>query len=167
MPQPMHKAITTLVAVVYLALIMNGYIDHPDQIPGEVDEWDLQCLAGAMMIENGYNTEECVFLTGAVVLNRLYSDNWKGDTIEEIILAKGQYAQVTRNGFRTKEATNRVKAIAKYLLLYYEPGFQVPEDVVYQSQRVLGHGKYIDGKLVHEYRRIPVPGQKDEIFCYE
>ena len=161
------KAITRMFAVVYLALIMNGTITSPDQISGEVDSTDLQYLAGAMMIENGHNSEECVFLTGAVIMNRVHSDNWKGDTIEKIITAKGQYANVTVNGFRTKQCTDRVKAIAKYILLYYEPGFQCDADVVYQGQKVNGHGKYIDGVLVHEYRRIKVPGQKDEIFCYE
>ena len=167
MQEIMTKAITKIFAVVYLTLIMNGSITSPDQIPGKVDKTDLQYLAGAMMIENGHNSEECIFLTGAVIMNRVHSDNWKGDTIEQIITAKGQYANATVNGFRTKQCSDRVLAIAKYILLYYEPGFQVPEDVVYQSQRVLGYGKYIDGKLVHEYRRIQVPGQKDEIFCYE
>lgn len=167
MQEIMTKAITKIFAVVYFTLIMNGSITSPDQVPGKVDSRDLQYLAGAMMIENGYNSEECVFLTGAVIMNRLYSDNWKGNTIEQIITAKGQYADVTVNGFRTKKCTDRVLAIAKYILLYYEPGFQCDADVVYQSQRVLGHGKYIDGVLVHEYRRIKVPGQKDEIFCYE
>ena len=167
MPEATTKAVTRMFAVIYLTLIMNGTITSPDQIPGKVDSTDLQYLAGAMMIENGHNSEECVFLTGAVIMNRVYSDNWKGDTIEKIITAKGQYASVTVNGFRTKQCSDRVLAIAKYILLYYEPGFQCEADVVYQGQKVNGHGKYIDGKLVHEYKRIKVPGQKDEIFCYE
>lgn len=167
MQEIMTKAITRMFAVVYFTLIMNGSITSPDQIPGKVDNTDLQYLAGAMMIENGHNSEECVFLTGAVIMNRVHSDNWKGDTIEKIITAKGQYASVTVNGFRTKQCSDRVLAIAKYILLYYEPGFQCEADVVYQGQQVNGHGKYIDGVLVHEYRRIKVPGQKDEVFCYE
>lgn len=167
MQETITKAITRMFAVVYLALIMNGTITSPDQIPGKVDKTDLQYLAGASQIENGDNSEECILLTDAVVLNRLHSPNWKGDTIEEIITAPGQYARVTVNGFRTKKCSNRVLAIAKYMLLYYEPGFQCDADVVYQGQKVNGHGKYINGVLVHEYRRIQVPGQKDEIFCYE
>ena len=43
-------------------LIMNGTITSPNQIAGKVDSWDLQCLAGAMQIENGDNSEECIFL---------------------------------------------------------------------------------------------------------
>ena len=163
----LKQSVAHLIAISYLVLIMNGYVTSPDQIVGEVDEWDLQCVAGAAQIENGDNSEECIFLTCAVIKNRLYSSNWKGDTYEEIITAPGQYARVTVNGFRTKKCSDRVLAIAKYVILYYEPGWQVPADVVYQGQKVNGHGKYIDGKLVHEYRRIQVPGQKDEVFCYE
>ena len=169
MPEAISKGLKTILAIFYLQLIMTGYITSPDQIYGEVDPWELQCLAGASQIENGDNSEECIFLTDAVILNRLHSDHWKGNTIEEIILAKGQYAPVTRNGFRTKKCSNRVLAIAKYMLLYYEPGFQCDADVVYQGQSINGKGKDIDGdgKLEHVYRRIQVPGQKDEIFCYE
>lgn len=167
MTEIIRKSITTIFAIVYFNMIMMGAITDPSQIPGEVDSWDLQCLAGAAQIENGDNSEECIFLTCAVIMNRVYSDNWKGDTIEKIITAKGQYAPVTVNGFRTKKCTDRVLTIAKYTLLYYEPGFQCDADVVYQGQKVNGHGKCIDGVLVHEYRRIKVPGQKDEIFCYE
>lgn len=167
MTESITRLVKTTLAIFYMQLILTGYITSPEQIYGKVDSWDLQCLAGASQIENGDNSEECILLTDAVILNRLHSQNWKGDTIEEIITAPGQYARVTVNGFRTKKCSNRVLAIAKYMLLYYEPGFQCDADVVYQGQKVNGHGKYIDGKLVHEYRRIKVPGQKDEIFCYE
>ena len=167
MQETMTKAITKIFAVVYFTLIMNGAITSPDQIPGKVDNTDLQYLAGAMMIENGHNSEECVFLTGAVIMNRVHSDNWKGDTIEKIITAKGQYANITVNGFRTKQCSDRVLAIAKYILLYYEPGFQVPAEVVYQGQAINGKGKIIDGERVHVYKKIDVPGQKPEYFCYE
>lgn len=161
------KGLTMILGALYLTLILNGQITHPDQIYGKVDKTDLQYLAGAMQIENGDNSEECIFLTGAVIMNRLYSPNWKGNTIEQIITAKGQYAPVTVNGFRTKKCSDRVLTIAKYILLYYQPDVQVDKDVVYQGQKVNGHGKIINGILVHEYRRIQIPGQKDEIFCYE
>ena len=167
MREIMTKAITKIFAVVYLTLIMNGSITSPDQIPGKVDKTDLQYLAGAAQIENGDNSEECIFLTCAVIMNRLHSDNWKGDTIEQIITAKGQYASVTVNGFRTKKCTDRVLAIAKYTLLYYEPGFQVDADVVYQGQAINGKGKIINGERIHVYRKIDVPGQKPEYFCYD
>lgn len=167
MQEIMTKAITKIFTVVYLTLIMSGAITSPDQIPGKVDKTDLQYLAGAAQIENGDNSEECIFLTCAVIMNRVYSDNWKGDTIEKIITAKGQYASVTVNGFRTKKCTDRVLAIAKYTLLYYEPGFQVPAEVVYQGQAINGKGKIIDGERVRVYKKIDVPGQKPEYFCYE
>ena len=169
MNEVITKAVTTMLSIVYLNMILAGYITSPDQIHGEVDPWDLQCVAGAAQIENGDNSEECIFLTCAVMKNRLYSPNWKGNTYEQIITAKGQYASVTVNGFRTKKCSQRVLAIAKYTILYYEPGFHCDADVVYQGQSINGHGKDVDGdgKLDHVYRRIQVPGQKDEIFCYE
>ena len=61
MREIMTKAITKIFAVVYLTLIMNGSITSPDQIPGKVDKTDLQYLAGAAQIENGHNSEECIF----------------------------------------------------------------------------------------------------------
>ena len=167
MTEAVNSAMRNIISAMLFVLIMHGAITSPDQIPGKVDKTDLQYLAGAMQIENGDNSEECIFLTGAVILNRLHSDNWKGDTIEKIITARGQYASVTVNGFRTKKCTDRVLAIAKYLLLYYEPGVQVPADVVYQGQAINGKGKIINGERVRVYKKIDVPGQKPEYFCYE
>ena len=167
MTEAVNTAMRNIISAMLFVLIMHGAITSPDQIPGKVDEWNLQCLAGAAQIENGDNSEECIFLTCAVIMNRLYSDNWKGDTIEQIITAKGQYASVTVNGFRTKKCTDRVLAIAKYTLLYYKPGLQCDADVVYQGQSINGKGKIINGERVRVYRKIDVPGQKPEYFCYE
>jgi len=141
-------------SVVLMIILSGGSVD----INADVDKDDLQYLAGAMQIENGDNGDECLLLTGSVILNRLNSSKWNGNTIEEVIMAKDggywQYASVTRKGFKTKKVTKRTKMLAKYLLIF---GPICPENVVYQGQRSTGSG---------EYKRIKVPGQKDEIFCY-
>ena len=145
-----------------LALILSGNITTCDQLKGEVDPVEHQQLSGVMEIENGnkggISDEEDIMRlldTGSVVLHRKESSHWSGDTIEEVIMAKGQYAPVTRNNFKTKQATERTKMLAKFLLLY---GTTCPRLVVYQGQSFNGS---------KEYKRYKVKGDKDEIFCYE
>ena len=156
MTEVTHKAFGAII----LAFILMNFITSPDQLP-EVDAWDLQCLSGAMEIENGSNGDECLLLTGSVILNRLNSPKWKGNTIEEVITAYDggwQYAGVTRNGFRTKKASERTKLLAKYLLIY---GVVCPPNVMYQgtsSKNGSGIYKPLDN----------LPGQRaTEYFCYE
>lgn len=158
----------TIVGIVALSIILSGGT-IPDKwfnMFGSPSAQDIQDLGGTMQLENGDNGDECLLLTGSVVLNRLYSKNWKGDTIRDIILAKGQYATKTRNNFTTVKVKKRIKMLAKYLLIF---GPIAPSNVTYQGQGINGKG-IIDpetGKIVHVYKRIKVPGQKDEIFCYE
>ena len=120
---------------------------------------NLQYLSGAMQIENGDNGDEILLYTGSVILNRLNSPKWQGNTIEEVIMAKDgghqQYATVTRKGFKTIKASKRTRYLAKFLLIF---GSICPENVIYQGQRKNGSGIY---------KRCKVAGQKDEIFCYE
>ena len=66
-----------------------------------------------------------------------------------------QYADVTRNGFRTKKVNDRTVLLAKYLLTY---GSVCPKNVVYQGQSYNGSGVY---------EEIPVKGEKSEKFCYQ
>ena len=162
MEQAAAKIMIRAVAVMYMALILNGSITSPEQIPGKVDKWDYQCLAGTIMCENPYGTELNCLLTGSVVINRKNSSNWHGDTIEEVILAKDggfiQYAQDTRNRFRTIECSDRVKAIAKYLLIF---GPVCPSNVVYQGKnKNAGSGVFW---------KEPTPNEKIkyEYYCYE
>ena len=156
----MEGVITKLVGGIIYALIMMGYITSVDQLHGEVNPNDLQYLSGAMEIENGSNGDRCLLLTGSVILNRLNSPKWDGNTIEEVVLARDygyqQYASVTRNGFRNKKASDRTVLLAKYLLLY---GSICPSNVLFQGQNPhAGSGIY---------ERIDVPYQTDEYFCYE
>jgi len=162
----MMRAFTMIIGAINLTLILNGVITNQEQLLGEVNKQDLQYLAGAMEIENGnetnapYDDMMRLLLTGSVILNRVKSSKWNGDTIEEVILAKDggfiQYASVTRDGFKTKKAKERTILLAKYLLIY---GPICPESVVYQGQNPsCGSGIY---------KSIPVKGDKDEFFCFQ
>ena len=151
---------------IILMFIYCGLITSPDQLNGTVDPTQLQYLAGAMEIENGNpggisEMEDIrrLLLTGSVILNRKNSPHWQGDTIEGVIMAKDggfiQYAWETRNGFKTKKASERTKLLAKYLLIY---GSICPNNVMYQGQSKNGSGVYDS---------IPVKGDKNELFCFE
>ena len=155
-----RKAIIIMFSSLYLTLIMHGQITSPDQIPGNVDSTELRNLSGVIMKETGYATEECCLLTGSVVLNRIASPNWKGDNVEEVVMAKEsgywQYAYETRRNFKSIETTPRVQAIAKYLLIY---GPICPSNVMYQGMDYNGSGLY---------KEFDIPGQKrTEKFCFE
>lgn len=149
-----------ITAGLMLALILTGHITKPDQLPGDVDPWKLQCLSGSMDCENGSNGDECLLLTGSVALNRRNSSRWKGSTVEEVIMAYEsgwQYAKSTRDAFRTRKAPEHTVLLAKYLLLY---GPICPENVVYQGTGYNGSGLYRELKNL--------PGQKvSEKFCFE
>lgn len=157
-----------IVAIVALSIILSGGT-IPDKwfdMFGSVSEKDMQDLGGMMVKENGDNGDKCLLLTGSVALNRLYSKNWYGSTIEEVIRAKGQYARTTVRDFQKVKIPERTKMLTKYLLIF---GPICPSNVVYQGQKINGKGikDPKTGKIVHVYERIEVPGQKDELFCYE
>lgn len=151
------------IAPIILVLILKGVITSPSQLR-DVNALHLQHLSGTMAIENenpgGYSLVQDMvrlLLTGAVVINRLNSPRWSGDTIEKIIMAKGQYASVTRNGFKTRQAKDTTVLLAKYLLIYGTK-WVCPSNVVYQGQGKNGSSVYL---------RIKVKGDKPELFCYE
>lgn len=150
----------TIVGIVALSIILSGGT-IPDKwfdMFGTAAKEDIQSLGGVMTIENKDNGDKCLLLTGSVVLNRVYRKSWKGDTIDEIITAKGQYASVTVNGYKTVKVPKRIKMLAKYLLIF---GPICPSNVVYQSKNSkLGSGLY---------DKVPTPNEKIkyEYFCYE
>lgn len=157
----MTEFVRKVVGGIILVLILNGYITTPEQLKGEVDATELRYMSGASEIENGNETGKYkddvmrLLLTDSVILNRINSKHWYGNNVEEVILAKGQYAPVTRNGFKTKKADDITILCAKYVLLY---GSICPENVVYQGQSYNGSGLY---------KEIPVKGEKSEKFCFE
>lgn len=120
----------------------NFYFVHADYLSDtapeikKYSEEDLyvlsHVLAGEMM---GQSWEDNIY-TGSVVLNRLNSPKWKGNTIKQVVFAKGQYACTwDGNYYRTPDETNM--AAAKYLLEY---GSQIPSNVVFQSGGKQGKG---------------------------
>lgn len=151
------------IAPIILVLILKGVIVSPSQLR-DVNSLHLQHLSGTMAIENenpgGYSLVQDMIrllLTGAVVINRVNSPRWSGDTIEKVVLAKGQYASVTRKGFKTRQAKERTVLLAKYLLIYGTK-WVCPSNVVYQGQGKNGSSVYLT---------VKVKGDKPELFCYE
>lgn len=127
-------------------------------------EEDIDLLADVMWLENGHtgDTEEenreCLILTGAVVLNRVKSGEWGGDTVREVVYAKGQYADVTKSRIGKCDTPEWVRDLAKSILTF---GTNVPDYVIYQSmQSNLGtRWKVIDGEYF-----ATNGGHKDEGF---
>jgi len=151
------RAVSTMIGAIYLALLLNGHITSPDQIKGTVNEKEWRDMSSVIECENGSNSVKCRLLTGSVVLNRIASKKWKGNNVEEVVMAKEgpywQYAYTTRRDFYTKKCSEQTKAIAKYLLIY---GPICPSNVVYQGQSLNGSGLY-------DY--VDTPDGK-EYFCY-
>ena len=151
------------IATLVLCLVLTGNMTSKGLNKyGQVNSTDLKYLAGAMTCENGNNSDLCQLLTGSVILNRLKSNKWNGNTIEEVIMATDggytQYARTTRNNFKTIKSSKRTKLLAKYLLIF---GSIAPDNVVYQTKnKNAGSGVYW---------KEPTPNEsiKYEYFCYE
>lgn len=134
--------------ILFLLLCLSPVYPHT--------EADIQILGDTMWLENGYTgkneeeNRECLILTGAVVLNRMLSnDKWlhlKGDkTVYDVIYAKGQYASSTKEGIGKTDTPEWVYDLARDMLNY---GTNVPDYVIFQStQENLGTvWKVIDGE---------------------
>ena len=115
-----------------------------------VNEEELSLLAHLLMGECGasYTDDEMLYLTGAVVLNRVQSEHFP-NTIKEVIYQKGQYQCVTleNSGFY-KEPTERCWEIAEELLIR---GYDIPENVLFQAE-------FRQGKV---YKKV-----QNMYFCY-
>ena len=122
----------------------------------EVDDYDLKLLAEVMYHENYMNGYECMYLTGAVVINRVNHDRFP-DTIHDVLYQKGQYATTGR--FFTKTIPTEVYDIAERLLMYQ--ACDVPSNVIFQAMRKQGSGIY---KIIPSSY---APEKDKEYFCYE
>ena len=73
-----------------------------------------------------------------LIMNRLHSPRWIGNSIDEVINAKDsgywQYAYTTRRDYKTKKCNVRSLLIAKYLLLYYQPDLQAEKEIIFQGR---------------------------------
>lgn len=108
--------------------------ETPTSVNNFYDEDDLYILSHLIYGEAGGESDECQLAVGSVVLNRVKSKSFSGNTIEEIVFAPGQYA-CTWDGNYDKEPDSRAINNARYLL---ENGSQLPDGVVYQAQFVQG-----------------------------
>lgn len=124
-------------------------------------EADVHTLGDIAWLENGHTgkteeeNREVLMLTMVVVLNRMTSGEWGGDTIEKVLNAKGQYASYTRNNIGKTDTPDWVYDMARDLLMF---GSNVPDYIVYQSmQPKLGtvwkviDGEYFATKGGHKY----------------
>lgn len=115
-----------------------------------VNEEELSLLAHLLMGECGasYTDDEMLYLTGAVVLNRVQSEYFP-NTIKEVIYQKGQYqCVVLKNSGFYKEPTERCWEIAEELLIR---GYDIPENVLFQAE-------FRQGKV---YKKV-----QNMYFCY-
>lgn len=106
-----------------------------------VNEEELSLLAHLLMGECGasYTDDEMLYLTGAVVLNRVQSEYFP-NSIKEVIYQKGQYqCIVLKNSGFYKEPTERCWRIASELLIN---GYDTPPNVLFQAEFVQGNGIY-------------------------
>ena len=107
---------------------------------------DYVLLAKLIYRETGNQGWDCMVACGSVVMNRVKSSRYP-NTIKEVIFQKGQYS-VTKN---RKRFYNTVPSEDAYLVaeLILNEGSQIPENVLYQSQKVMGSGKWkvINGEV--------------------
>jgi hypothetical protein len=129
-----------LLAVLLAAkLISVPFVEHTEE--------DVKILGDIMWLENGHtgktedDNRQCLILTGAVVVNRMVSDEkWfhkRGEkTVYDVLMAPGQYASSTKSNIGKTDTPDYVYRIADEILTY---GTNVPNYVIYQStQKNLG-----------------------------
>ena len=99
---------------------------------------DIMLLAAAMQLENGCNSDECLYLTGTVIINRVRHPRYP-DTIKGVLFQKGQYAKATLDRLYTVEVTDRVLALALRVATHTP----IDDEIIFQSMHPeLGHVKY-------------------------
>lgn len=127
----------------------NTYKEENGDI--SVDEYELSLVAHLLMGECGatYTDDEMLYLTGAVVLNRVQSADYP-NSIEEVIYQQGQYECINlKNSGFYKEPTERCWRIAEELLI---SGYDIPSNVLYQAE-------FKQGKV---YKKV-----QNMYFCYK
>lgn len=104
---------------------------------------DIYLLAAAMQLENGMNSDLCVYLTGTVIINRVRSPYFP-NTVKGVLFQKGQYADVTLRNLYTVKITERVLSLALRVAMHTP----IDSDIIFQSmQPKLGKVRYIiDGE---------------------
>lgn len=110
-------------------------------------EDEIYRLAQLIQAENGSaEDDECLYLTGIVVMKRVKSDAYP-NTIEEVIADEGQYATYI-NGTIDCEPNERCLWIAREILVHgLEKNY--PDNLVFQAE--FKQGKKVYKKIGHEY----------------
>lgn len=98
-------------------------------------EEDFYVLSHIISAEAGNCGEEMLKAVGSVVLNRVADDRFP-DTIYEVVFQTDplQYGP-TKSGTYYNEPTQDALEVAEFLL---ENGSQLPPDVIYQSNEIIG-----------------------------
>ena len=112
------------------------------------EQKEIKLLAECIYWENWYtdSKKRAAYLTGAVVMNRVNSEEWPG-TVKDVLYQKGQYS--TTKYFFTQELPSEVYDLAKDI--YYNGTDDVPANVVFQAT-------FSQGKLFEKVN--------GEYFCY-
>ena len=102
-------------------------------------EEELELLAHLIFAEAGSDwcSDKLQQYTGSVVLNRIKSKYYPNN-MHDVIYQKGQYS-VVNSGAINKTPNERAYNVARFLL---ENGSVLPENVVFQSQKIQGDGIY-------------------------
>lgn len=106
-------------------------------------EYNLMLLAKLLEAENGSASDECIYMTGVVVLKRVKAEGYP-DTIRDVIYQKGQYS--TAKKLNSIEPSERCLEIAEELLIYGVDDY--PDKLVFQSMFPQGSKTYavLDGE---------------------
>lgn len=136
--------ITTETSLGGMSKALNDFYDRGGQL---YDPDDLRVLSAVMQLENGSNSDECLLLTGSVLMNRAQYCEWAPDTLRECVLQGygtkfQQYATHTVKHLDTVKVTRRVRKLAVQLLVF---GQVCPKEVIYQS---------MNPKLGKLYRKV-------------
>ena len=123
------------VAAIFLAMTIAGAGVETETEMSYTDE-DLYVLSHIISAEAGNCGEEMLTAVGSVVLNRVADERFP-DTIEEVVFQTDpslQYRPI-EDGSYYNEPTEDALEVAEFLL---ENGSQLPADVIYQSNYIIG-----------------------------
>lgn len=120
----------------------DSVVEEPIVEDPPYSEEDLDLLSRLITAEMGASwvSDEIQLYVGSVVLNRLHSDLYPGETIYEVIYQDGQYSP-TWTGAINNTPDERTIENAKKLLT---DGSILPENVVFQANFKQGDGVYCE-----------------------
>lgn len=123
------------IPAILLAVTLAGAGTVETETERDYTEEDFYVLSHIISAEAGNCGEEMLKAVGSVVLNRV-ADKRFPNTIKEVVFQTDplQYGPI-KDGSYYNEPTEDALEVAEYLL---ENGSQLPADVIYQSNEILG-----------------------------